>query len=83
MNSSSTRPMKKGRPRMAIDPNKKTYDKSGRPKTTGPFSTREEFEAACLDRHNQGWSMRRIWKRFGVCYMTVKRAISDAEKNLK
>ena len=81
MNSSSTRPMKKGRPR-----NHKIRDKPGlpgRPKATGIFETREEFESACLDKHNQGWSLRRIGARFGSCYLTVKRAISDAENNLK
>lgn len=81
MNSSSTRPMKKGRPRIPIDPNKKTYDKRGRPKTTGPFSTREEFEAECLEHHNRGWSMPRIALKFGVCKMTIKRALKIIKNN--
>jgi hypothetical protein len=81
MNSSSTRPMKKGRPR--IHKIREKLGLPGRPKATGIFETRAEFEAACLDKHNQGWSLRRIGARFGSCYLTVKRAISDAEKNLK
>jgi hypothetical protein len=58
MNSSSTRPMKKGRPR--IHPIRDKPGLPGRPKATGIFETRAEFEAACLDKHNQGWSLRRI-----------------------
>jgi hypothetical protein len=81
VNSSSTRPMKKGRPR--IHPIRDKPGVRGRPKATGIFETRSEFEAACLDKHNQGWSLRRISTRFGICYLTVKRAISDAKKNLK
>lgn len=81
MNSSSTRRMKKGRPR--IHPIRDKPGVPGRPKATGIFETRAEFEAACLDKHNQGWSLRRISIRFGSCYLTVKRAISDAENNLK
>jgi hypothetical protein len=81
VNSSSTRPMKKGRPR--LHPIRDKPGLPGRPKATGIFETQTEFEAACLDKHNQGWSLRRIGARFGSCYLTVKRAISDAEKNLK
>ena len=79
MNSSSTRPMKKGRPR--IHKIREKLGLPGRPKATGIFETRAEFEAACLDRYQQGWSLRRIGARFGSCYLTVKRAISDAKKN--
>ena len=79
MNSSSTRPMKKGRPR--IHPIRDKPGVPGRPKSTGIFETRAEFEAACLDKHNQGWSLRRISIKFGGCGLTVKRAISDAENN--
>ena len=79
MNSSSTRPMKKGRPR--IHPIREKLGLPGRPKSTGIFETRAEFETACLDKHKQGWSLRRIGARFGSCYLTVKRAIFNAEKN--
>ena len=79
MNSQATRPMKKGRPR--IHKIREKLGLPGRPKATGIFETRAEFEAACLDKHNQGWSLRRIGARFGSCYLTVKRAISDAKKN--
>jgi hypothetical protein len=79
VNSSSTRPMKKGRPR--IHKIREKLGLRGRPKATGIFETRAEFEAACLDRHNQCWSLRRIGARFGSCYLTVKRAISDAKNN--
>ena len=81
VNSSSTLPMKKGPPR--IHKIREKLGLPGRPKATGIFETRAEFEAACLDKHNQGWSLRRISTRFGICYLTVKRAISDAKKNLK
>jgi hypothetical protein len=73
VNSSSTRPMKKGRPgstRSGINP----VCGDG-PKPPAYFETRSEFEAACLDKHNQGWSLRRIGARFGSCYLTVNRAI--------
>jgi hypothetical protein len=79
VNSSSTRPMKKGRPR--IHKIREKLGLPGRPKATGIFETRAEFEAACLDKHNQGWSLRRIGARFGSCYLTVKRAIPDAKNN--
>ena len=79
MNSSSTLPMKKGRPR--IHKIREKLGLPGRPKATGIFKTRAEFEAACLDKHNQGWSLRRISIKFGGCGLTVKRAISDAENN--
>ena len=81
MNSSSTLPMKKDRPR--IHKIREKLGLPGRPKATGIFETRAEFEAACLDRYQQGWSLRRIGARFGSCYLTVKRAIFDAENNLK
>ena len=81
MNSSSTLPMKKGRPR--IHKVREKLGVPGRPKSTGIFETRAEFEAACLDKHNQGWSLRRISIKFGGCGLTVKRSISDAENNLK
>ena len=79
MNSLSTRPMKKGRPR--IHKIREKLGLPGRPKATGIFENRAEFEAACLDKHNQGWSLRRIGARLGSCYLTVKRAISDAKNN--
>ena len=81
MNSSSTRPMKKGRPRIPIDPNKKTYDKRGRPKTTGPFTKRAEFESECFERYSRGWSISRIALKFCVTSPTIKRAILDAKNN--
>jgi hypothetical protein len=81
MNSSSTRPMQKGRPR--IHPVRDKPGVPGRPTAIGIFETRAEFEAACLDRHKQGWSLRRISIKFGGCGCTVKRAIFDAENNLK
>ena len=81
MNSQATRPMKKGRPR--IHKIREKLGLPGRPKATGIFETRAEFESACLDKHNQGWSLRRIGARFGSCYLTVKLAIADAENNLK
>ena len=64
MNSSSTRPMKKGRPL-----------------SSGPFTKRAEFESECFERYSRGWSISRIALKFGVCKMTVKRALKIIKNN--
>ena len=45
--------------------------KRGRPLTTGRFNTRAELEENVIDRHNRGWSARRIGIYSGITDGTV------------
>ena len=45
--------------------------KRGRPLTTGRFNTRAELEENVIDRHNRGWSVRRIGIYSGITDGTV------------
>ena len=54
-----------------------TIIKNGRPKTTGPFKTRDRLVEAVLERSGEGKSAQHIARILGVSQPTITKIIKE------